>query len=139
MIKIKLDRIFRNEGYTSDGFFLIKTELENYYLKRQIEEDGKPLMSKLFNDIWVSGRSEELVKIGEPYILDNSDIKVQKYSCKEFDTFINPEYLWFFKSLKNLKFRSTGTYAPLQVLSENKETKQWELIGLIMPIRVDKI
>lgn len=130
---LKIDRLFRNQSYTTDGFFLIKSKLEPYDLKRKQEVEAKPdcnaLVKRTMSDTLVEVYPKDI--ISQEQTGNRTDI--QEFTNNSVSVFINPEFLKYFKKCKKLKyyFSNTFRYAPL-VLKNNDE-----FVGLIMCVRKD--
>ncbi len=110
---LKIDRLYRKDGYTSDGFFLILSELENARLQKKATTDsslGQPELGKFVARL-LDNPKVEMIQIGE---IEKDGRKMLKFSSSEFNGCINPEYLKLFKG-KNFEFYCTGVLAPLQV------------------------
>lgn len=124
-----MDRFYRADGYSTDGFFLIKTELENAYLKRQKGEESGPRNMQYIVDKATNGMFTKLVKVEDSQL---NDIPVIKYKDLDdtFNVVIARKFLWYFRGLKNLTLETEGSFSPITVRSND------EFVGIIMPIKV---
>lgn len=127
-----IDKYFRSDGYSTDGFFLIKTELENAYLKRQKAQKTGPRNIPDLVDRATNGMFTSLIEV-ETGVLN--DMKIIKYrnSDDTFNVVINKHFLNYFRGLKNLTLETEASFSPITVRSNGK------FVGIIMPIRTDTI
>lgn len=126
------DRYFRNNGYASDGFFLIKTELENAHMrKRKADTDRQPNLQE-YVDKNTNGMFIELVN-PQDFTIETYDTKALKFTSKDnaFNVVINKKLLRYFGSFKGLSFETKGELYPVIV------RRKGEFTGFVMPIRIN--
>ena len=125
--KIGVDRIIRNQGYTTNGYWMIRTDLETKYTNKIREVEQKPEITKILDA--VKDATNEM-KI-ENRLAYHSSLVVA-LSCETFTTWINVYFLGMFSEVgMSLKFYQKDALAPMYVKNEKDE-----VIGVIMPIRV---
>lgn len=127
-----MNRLIRKDGYTTDGYFLIRTDLETYWLQKKASTiDGNP------NVQFVVDKAQEAVaelELVQPYACKvNDGIKMLELKGSNEKVYINPEFLKQFRKVKDLQlyYSKIFKYTPVVVKDGEK------FAGLIMPIRVD--
>lgn len=132
-------RLIRSKGWTSNGIWMIKTDLEPDYIKRLKENnttadpgkildksDGAIYKLEVKNELTTGQFKTVLVKLA---LTDESNVE-RAY----FESWVNVYFLSLFLNLVAWRRVSFWTQGPLEQIFVKSND---EIIGVIAPVRID--
>mgnify|MGYP001579455707 FL=1 len=128
------NQLFRVNGYSTDGFFLIKTELENSILKRKLTSEDKPSVTSIVNRA-INNQKKELFLSPDITFMDGCNLKVYKLIADKHDVYVDAKFLKYFKPFNDLTFYQDHENNEWFDFSPVVVKRNGEFIGVIMPIR----
>lgn len=131
----KTVRLWRVNGWTTNGFWMIKTDLELPIIQkvRDLEDENKPV-EKIIPELTDEFKTLEIKNELKMAISDSLAIK---FSSEFFDIWLNVYYVTLFEKIGEehgleIRFKAKGEKNPVIAVIDNNGTE--EIIGVVMPI-----
>lgn len=126
--------LYRKDGLTSDGQFMIKTELEPKILQRKATAEVNPNLHDHFTRIIATAEVSLTI---EAYENPDTTLKLWKLTSDKKATYIQKRFLSYFGSKKDLAFyQDRSNVYTNQYINPIVIKRKGEVLGIIMPVRM---
>ena len=130
--------LIRHEGWTTDGYWLVNTELEPKFLKDLKENDSKPDIQKLIGSLDSVTENNLVEEFKNEFSISNRDILTTLTSKAGITATVNVRYLTLFARLDPMIYNPLFYVTdPIKTVQVRIDTTENGLIGLIMPIKIN--
>lgn len=125
-IEANKSNLMRNEGFTTNGYWMLRTDLEPKFLQAIPENGEKPLITRTIERSNV--QTDTIEAVNE---LRFENVLMIKMGNEKHTTWVNVAFLSLFASLDGLiEFYQNSELDPIVV------KRNTEIVGILMPLRV---